>query len=348
MKARALDRLDDGVPGIREEVGAHLLQAVEGGRLLALRDGPLPRVAGDLLHLLQPLVHDLGIAHRLDPGAERLEGHPAQLGRVVLLHHLVVEVVIRRAEELPGHPALVDHQKIPLRRVHLDLPVVKVGTQVRVQDEGHRGLLGLKGHAVGNADMERLGRRLRRARGARLSRQHDDKPVGLAEHGSGDLEELDRPRRGADGPDEGVEARVLREERGGEMGALVGPAVLAIPPAGPPRRAPSRWSEESRRGPRECTGASPRPALSPGPSRGGPEGPSPAGLRKALRSLRSGAPPGPSARSSRCCLPARSIPSDGASLSLDHCVPKLKPCSWLRSILLKSAVGFSLDASSSM
>ena len=65
------------VARLREEVLAGLLEAVEGGRRLALRDRPLPRVAGDLLHLLEPLVHDLGIADGLDPGPERLEGHPA-------------------------------------------------------------------------------------------------------------------------------------------------------------------------------------------------------------------------------------------------------------------------------
>ena len=93
-------------------------------------------VARDLLHLLEPLrsrPRDRGRS-RSGSGTPRTASGSAR--GVVLLHDLVVAVVVRRPQELPGHPAFVDHQEIPLRRLDLDRPRVEKGGEDVARSRG--------------------------------------------------------------------------------------------------------------------------------------------------------------------------------------------------------------------
>jgi len=200
-------------------------------------------------------------------------------------------------------------------------------------DVGDGRLLGLERHAVRDGHVDRLGRRVGEASLRLLRVTTTTKRSGLPRPCGRSQRALSSARTSGSSS-QGVEARVLGEERRVEIRAVVGPALLPVHGgAAAPRRA---VVARVLLGPRSAC-----------PSRGGADGASPAGFRNARRSRRSGAPPGP-ARSSRCGLSEWSRAWAGASLSLAHWVPKLKPCNWLKSILLKSAVGLALDASSSM
>jgi hypothetical protein len=56
---------------------------------------------------------------------------------------------------------------------------VEEGVEVRADDVGDGGVLGLKGHAVGHRDKEGLRRGARRVARARLPRDDDDEAVGF-------------------------------------------------------------------------------------------------------------------------------------------------------------------------
>ena len=189
--------------------------------------GHFQGVTRGLLHLLQPLRDHLGLAHRLDLVPIHLE-RQLDIGRMVLLHDLVVAMVIGRPEQLTGDGALVDDLEIALRRVDLDLGGVKELREVLFKNMVHRRGLALERNPVRHRNRKRRG--LRRRRAGRTSFGlfvlHDgDEAVVLADDHAGDLEQLVSAARGADGLRQRGEPRVLRIKRDIEKRADVGALV---------------------------------------------------------------------------------------------------------------------------
>ena len=87
--------------------------------------GKFPRVTGGFLHLLEPLIHDLGVADGLDAPAECLERHACYFRGMVLLDDLRVTMIVGRPEQLARDGALVNDLIIPLRWIDLDLCLFK-------------------------------------------------------------------------------------------------------------------------------------------------------------------------------------------------------------------------------
>ena len=206
---------------------------------------------------------------------------------------------------------------------------------------------GFAGAAAGRACFARLGGQVafgRRWAPFRLGRALDDhdEAVVFLEHRLGDFEKLIGAARGAHGLHHGGEAGVLGIAGRGEIRADVGRAVEGLAaavaafatrrgirgagPPGPPRsnaggRRRGRRSPAAGRPARGRTGAGRAGGLVESPAiahLGGTACPPPVPSRRAGRSPRS------KSRSRRPGL---------TGLTSVHCVPKLKVCNWLRSIL---------------
>ncbi len=181
----------------------------------------LPRIAGGLLHLLQPLRDRLGFAHRLDLAAIHLE-RQLDVSRVVLLHDLVVAMVIGRPEEFTGNGAPVDHLEVSLGRVDFDLRSVEELAEMFFENVTERGSFVLERNAVRNRDGKRRGLGVGSGALGGLVLNDGDEAVVLTDDHTGDLEELVSAARGADGLGQRGEAGVLRIERNIKEGADVG------------------------------------------------------------------------------------------------------------------------------
>ena len=189
--------------------------------------GRLQGVARGLLHLLQPLRDHFGFTHGLDLVTIHLE-RQLDVGRMVLLHDLVVAMVIGRPEQFTGDGALVDDLKIALGRVDLDLGGIKEQREVLFKNVIHRSGFALERNAVRHGNRERRGLGGGRAgRGTfSLLVLHDgDEAVVLADDHAGNLEQFIRATGGADGLRQRGETRVLRVERDVEKWADVGALI---------------------------------------------------------------------------------------------------------------------------
>ncbi len=218
MGGRLDGRLGGGVSGGR--VGRGFVGDGRGG-LGSLHRRGFHRVAGGLLHLLQPLRHDLGIAHALDLGFVGLQRH-AHVGRVMLGDDGVVQMVVGRREQGAGDRAAVDDLEIALGRLDLHLGGVEEVAQMRLHDVRDGGVLGVEGHAVRHGDVERRGfhaghgrrRALGRGRAAGAGRgldalHHRDEALVFLHHRLGDVEQLEGAAGLADRVRQDLEAAVL-------------------------------------------------------------------------------------------------------------------------------------------
>ena len=248
MEARRFDRLHHPVPGRRQQVGARLLQTVEHHRRFSL-GAEFPGVARGLLHLFEPLIDDLGIAHGLDALAEVLERHAREARRMMLLHDLLVAVIVGRTEQLTRERAAVDEREAALGGLHLDDRQIEKLVEMPAHHMGDGRLLALERHAVGNRHMNRAGgpgrhrrgggcghRRIgrrRRRRLRQLARDHHDEALVFAEDQARDLEQFKGPARSPHGFHQRREPGVLRIEGDIEIKTLVGAVILRRARAGP-------------------------------------------------------------------------------------------------------------------
>ena len=184
--------------------------------------GLFPRVARGLLHFFKPSLDRFRLAHRFDPSLESLKRHTVDFRRVVLLHELVVEVIVRRPEQFARHPAAVNNLEVTLRRIDYDVGRVEECAKVLGQHVGQSGFFVFKGQPVRHGNHKT--RRSRSIR-CRFASEYDDETIGLCHHGARHFEKFDSAARFTDGLHERTKARIFRVERCRKIRAIVRTAI---------------------------------------------------------------------------------------------------------------------------
>ena len=232
MQTRLLDRANDFILRRRQQVSLRLVKRIERHdgsrfnrhvcrsrnsrlgrgrvprrwrRLSGLRSRRrdhrgcrLPRVAGGLLHLVEPRLNRFRFTHALDPGLECLKRHPVHPRRVMLLHELIVAMEVGRPDQLARHTAAVDDLEITLGRINSDFSAVEKQAEMLRQHMVQGRLFGLERQSIRHRHIKacrsRTPRRIRRAALAVWpAREHHDKPVHFRHYRARNFKKFDRP-----------------------------------------------------------------------------------------------------------------------------------------------------------